>query len=136
MTRLLLVIGVLLPGLPSAGAEGICDGESVAASRAELDGYVASFSTDPEEIPIGDHFTVSVSVCRPGGGTFEGSLVVDADMPSHGHGMNYRPEVRELAAGRFQAEGFLFHMPGEWRFLFTLDDGSARRTLEAWRSVP
>jgi len=42
-------------------------------------------------------------------------------MPEHRHGMNYRPEVKPLAPGRWRAEGLLFHMPGKWEFVFVVD---------------
>ena len=42
-------------------------------------------------------------------------------MPLHRHGMNYRPEVKALAPGRWRVEGLLFHMPGKWEFVFIVD---------------
>ena len=42
-------------------------------------------------------------------------------MPEHRHGMNYKPEVKRLAPGRWRAEGLMFHMPGKWEFVFTVD---------------
>lgn len=40
-------------------------------------------------------------------------LVVDAEMPHHGHGMNFVPEVTG-GDGAWVATGLLFHMPGRW----------------------
>ena len=48
------------------------------------------------------------------------SLAVDADMPAHRHGMNYRASVTALGDGRFRADGLMFHMAGRWRILFDL----------------
>jgi hypothetical protein len=48
------------------------------------------------------------------------ALRVDADMPAHRHGMNYRTTVTALGDGRFRAEGLMFHMAGRWRLLFDL----------------
>ena len=50
-----------------------------------------------------------------------GALKVDAEMPAHRHGMNYRTTVQSLGGGRWRADGLMFHMPGRWRFLFELD---------------
>ena len=53
-------------------------------------------------------------------------LSVDATMPAHGHGMNYKAAVREVGEGRYRAEGLLFHMPGRWQLVFdvrTADKG-------------
>jgi hypothetical protein len=47
-------------------------------------------------------------------------LRIDAVMPQHRHGMNYRPTVAALGDGRFRAEGLLLHMPGLWEFSFDL----------------
>ena len=36
--------------------------------------------------------------------------------------MNYRVKVAPLA-GRYRSEGWLFHMPGRWEFVFDLGAG-------------
>jgi len=43
---------------------------------------------------------------------------VDAWMPEHRHGMNYKPSVVALGAGRYRADGLMFHMSGRWEFVF------------------
>ena len=53
-------------------------------------------------------------------------VVLDAHMPEHRHGMNYRTKVTPRGAGRYSSEGWLFHMPGRWEVRFEL--GSERRT--------
>ena len=42
-------------------------------------------------------------------------ITVDAVMPAHNHGMNYRPEVSNNGNRRYSAKPMLFHMPGVWR---------------------
>ena len=64
------------------------------------------------------HFALELAVCPP-----PERLQVDAWMPAHRHGMNYRPTVRHLGGSRYRAEGLLFHMPGRWEFLFELRAG-------------
>ena len=49
---------------------------------------------------------------------------VDADMPAHRHGMNYRATIRALGGDRYAADGLMFHMPGRWRFVFDLGSGA------------
>jgi hypothetical protein len=44
----------------------------------------------------------------------DATFMLDAGMPSHGHGMSTRPEHRELGRGRYVSEGMKFHMPGAW----------------------
>ena len=85
---------------------------------------------EPEAPVVGVTFKVRGRVCPSERGVFTGVVTVDADMPQHGHGMNYRPRVRlESATGEFIAEGFVLHMPGLWRFRFKLVDGTSRETL-------
>jgi hypothetical protein len=67
---------------------------------------------------VGEHFALELAVCPP-----PERLQVDAWMPAHRHGMNYRPTVRHLGGSRYRAEGLLFHMPGRWEFLFELRAG-------------
>lgn len=64
---------------------------------------------------VGEHFAVELAVCPA-----PESLRLDAWMPEHRHGMNYKPAVKPLGGGRYRAEGLLFHMPGRWEFLFEL----------------
>ena len=84
-------------------------------------------------IPVGQHFSLTVQVCAPEGQTAPAVLRVDADMPLHKHGMNYRTTLKELGPGRTRAEGLMFHMPGRWRFLFdlTLEDGRTGKGVAA-----
>jgi len=49
---------------------------------------------------------------------------VDANMPLHRHGMNYRPVVTAQSEAMFRAEGLLFHMPGRWDVTFDVDTGA------------
>lgn len=45
---------------------------------------------------------------------------VDAEMPTHRHGMNYRPRLTMLAPGQARADGLMLHMPGPWRLRIAL----------------
>jgi cytochrome c peroxidase len=69
---------------------------------------------------VGSHFAIEIGACAKAGAPPE-ALTVDAHMPEHRHGMNYRPSVTRLAPGRWRAEGLMFHMPGRWELVFTLD---------------
>ena len=84
---------------------------------------------DPTAIPVGKHFALDVQICPA-----EAVLTrVDATMPEHQHGMNYRPSFKRLGNatdGRWRAEGLLFHMPGRWdlRFDVQLAEGIEKIT--------
>lgn len=80
-------------------------------------------------IPVGRHFGVDFIVCTGTGAVLPDSVRIDADMPAHKHGMNYRASVQPRGAGRYAAEGLMFHMPGRWRFTFELGSGSAVKRL-------
>lgn len=41
---------------------------------------------------------------------------IDGGMPSHGHGLPTRPQVRALnASGYYEIDGLQFNMPGQWQ---------------------
>jgi hypothetical protein len=84
-----------------------------------------------EPIPMADPFDVEVElftddsmVDQPG----YDSILVDAGMPHHGHGMNVRPELEQRPDGSWVARGMLMHMPGRWQvYIDVLDDGRLER---------
>jgi hypothetical protein len=90
-------------------------GETVDSPR-----YHLVYRTMPAPIPVGQHFSVEVLVCPKAGAPEPETVRVDAHMPEHRHGMNYRPTVTGDGAGRYRAEGLLFHMPGHWELVFEL----------------
>jgi hypothetical protein len=98
---------------------------------AEADGARVAFVARPTPIPVGRHFDIHFVVCgvTPRNGS---SVAVDADMPAHRHGMNYRTRVSLVDSGVYRAQGLMFHMPGTWRVIFDLplDDRTLRLTRE------
>jgi hypothetical protein len=96
------------------------------ADRVESQSYVLGYRTVPPKIEIGKHFSVEAVVCPKGNAALPRSLAVDAQMPEHRHGMNYRAKVSPQGEGRFRADGLMFHMPGRWQFVFEVE-GAARR---------
>jgi len=125
----LAVLPGLLPMLVLAADDGCGPGPEV---RHRLEASSARhrvvFVPQPAPLASGRHFGLDITVCPRGGATLPLALRVDADMPAHRHGMNYRPTVRALGEGRYRAEGLLLHMPGRWRFSFELSaDGRLDR---------
>jgi hypothetical protein len=124
--RLALLVVGLLAATAGAAAEG-CEapGGFVAQGRLSANDVVLLFRTVPAPIEVGRHFVVEAIVCATP--AIQG-LRVDAQMPEHRHGMNYRPTVAATGAGRYRAEGMLFHMPGRWQLLFDVErDGRTER---------
>jgi len=128
--RWALAVAALVPLLAQATAAvpncGDALGKGVA--RGESKRYVVAWRADPSPIAVSRHFALDVVVCAKSGAAPAKSLRVDATMPAHRHGMNYRPTVVATGDGRFRAEGLLFHMPGAWEFAFdvTGDEGTER----------
>jgi len=85
---------------------------------------------EPTHIAVGQPFSMEIGVCDKDNQDFSGTLKVDAHMPAHRHGMNYQPSLERTKEGGFQANGFLFHMPGRWQFIFILGgDNASERIL-------
>lgn len=103
------------------------------AAQVESERYVLAYRTKPDKIAVGQHFSMDLIVCAKGGQPAPENLRVDAHMPEHRHGMNYRTTVKGADGGRFLAEGFMFHMPGRWEFVFEVRSGG--KTDRVTRSV-
>ena len=93
-------------------------------TRIEQGGFALAFAPRPAPIEVGRHFSVDVVVCALAAAPALALTGVDAEMPAHRHGMNYRPSIRRVADNRYAVDGLMFHMPGRWRFVFAL--GRAR----------
>jgi len=85
-----------------------------------------SYRTLPAKIAVGQPFVLDLAACPKRGAADVGRVRLDAHMPEHRHGMNYLAKVEPLGNGRFHSEGWLFHMPGRWEFVF--DVGAERLT--------
>jgi hypothetical protein len=95
-------------------------------TRVESERLTASYWTKPAKIVVGEPFVLEIAVCPKGNARVSERVKLDAQMPEHRHGMNYRTKVVPLGTGRFHSEGWLFHMPGRWEFVF--DIGAERLT--------
>jgi hypothetical protein len=91
--------------------------------------YALAFRTQPDKVAIGQHFVVEFAVCAKDGAAAAESVRVDAHMPEHRHGMNYKTTVAGTGAGRYRAEGLMFHMPGRWEYIFEVRAGGANERL-------
>ena len=104
------------------------DGLPAPKRTAESTRYVVAWHTSPAPPIVGEHFVVDLAVCPKPGARRPTEIRVDARMPEHRHGMNYRPTVTSAGGERYRAQGLMFHMPGRWVIEFELsDDGAADR---------
>jgi YtkA-like protein len=90
------------------------------ARKVESARYTVAYRTQPDKITVGQHFAVELAVCANPGAAAPESVRVDAHMPEHRHGMNYKASVKPAPGGRYRAEGLMFHMPGRWEYIFEL----------------
>jgi hypothetical protein len=115
-------VALLLNAWAVGGSVAACGASLPAAGRQLLErgGVQLVYAPQGGSVPLGRHFALDIEVCAPAGAAAPGLLRVDADMPAHRHGMNYRSSLRTLAPGRYVAEGLMWHMPGRWRLIFEL----------------
>jgi len=91
--------------------------------------YVLAWRPAPAPIRVGEFMTLEIGVCAREGQPRPATLRVDATMPEHKHGMNYRPSVTPKGTDRFAAEGIMLHMAGRWEIVFDVNTGAAQESL-------
>lgn len=105
---------------PAACPPGASDGAPLQAGPVHL-----AWRAEPVQISTGQPFSLQVQVC-PAQAVLSR---VDATMPDHRHGMNYKPSLQDLGGGRWRVDGMLWHMGGRWELRFEVLHGSAMHTL-------
>ncbi len=106
-------------------------GSTLPGDKRVLDNarYQIAYRTEPQTVPTGAHFVVDFAVCPRGKAAAPTAVRVDANMPDHRHGMNYKPVVTKVGPGVYRAEGLLFHMPGRWDLTFDIVTGNTTQRL-------
>ena len=92
------------------------------------DHYIAAFRAEPMRIEVGEPFSLLLNVCTKSDQPAE-LVAVDAQMPEHKHGMNYRPTIVSMGEGRYRVEGMVFHMPGRWEINIDVRAGEESERL-------
>jgi len=121
----LALAAVLLAPLPCLAA---CPDAAEGFARLATTDAEIAYRWQPAPLKVGQFFTMDVIACRASG-TVE-TIIVDAQMPAHGHGMNYRPRATQTDPSRFQVSGLMLHMPGRWRLTVDLVQADRRTRLE------
>lgn len=130
MMTMVLALSACAGGTDSAEADTPVTYETTATTDGGS--FTVSYTTDPAPIPTDDYFTVTATVAAAGDGALLSGAVVemDADMPSHGHGMNVSPETTDGGDGTYSGSPFLFHMTGDWRLRFAVTRDGVTETAE------
>lgn len=126
--RVLAALVAAFATVPAVAEECTSPAGFTPAGRAASRDAVLLYRTEPPRIEIGKHFAVEAVVCAK---VPPRALRVDAQMPAHRHGMNYRARVTPQGDGRYRAEGLLFHMPGHWQLVFDLERPGGTERLTA-----
>ena len=133
MIRPLLAAGLYLIGNIGVAcdlAEGDLAGADLAGyNMIELEsGVTLHYRIEPSPLRVAQHFSMQFRTCRGEQSLKPDSFKVDALMPKHGHGMNYKADIDIQRDGMVEATGMLFHMPGQWQIKVDLSyDGLARQ---------
>jgi len=108
----------------ATAAQGACELPGGEAQKIESSRHLVLYRTLPAPLKVGEHFALEFAVCPA-----PESVRVDAWMPEHRHGMNYRPTVAALGEGRYRAEGLMLHMAGRWELVFEVGAGGSSERI-------
>ncbi|MFN9104896.1 MAG: hypothetical protein ACK5WT_19495 [Betaproteobacteria bacterium] len=101
-----------------------CPAPEAGAAVIEQPGLRATWRADPAPA-VSRPFALRITLC-PARAEL---LRVDATMPEHRHGMNYRPRLQPAGPGAWTVDGLLWHMPGRWELLLVARLGGQERRL-------
>ncbi|MBK6470941.1 MAG: hypothetical protein IPF94_09395 [Betaproteobacteria bacterium] len=109
----------------TAAAHGACPPTPADGTVLTKDGVRLAWRVEQFPVVQGRPFALLLTVCP-----MQALLTaVDATMPEHRHGMNYRPTLQPLGEGRWRAEGLLWHMSGRWELRFDVHHQDRTQTL-------
>lgn len=82
--------------------------------------YEVSWRPVEGVLPFNALFAIDAGVTRDGEPA-DVLLTFKATMPSHGHGMQTKAEVKPTGTGRFVVDGVKLHMSGAWELEFKVN---------------
>jgi hypothetical protein len=118
-----------LAGAAAATADAACPADGQGLRRLKTADAEIAYRFEPAEPKVGEFLAMEVWACRVPGAAPVDEIAIDAAMPAHGHGMNYRPAAVRAGAGHYRFTGLMLHMPGTWRITFDLIQGATRTRL-------
>lgn len=96
-----------------------------ATQKTDRGNFTVTIQPRGGRITRSEHFSLEVQVTPGPGVGAPTRVLVDADMPSHQHGMNTTPETIHEGGPRYRADGMLFHMAGAWSISVAISTGAA-----------
>jgi hypothetical protein len=117
------VLCVVICAAPPAFAAcppAAADGATLQAGPVQL-----AWRAEPLKISAGQPFSLQLQLC-PASAVL---TRVDATMPEHRHGMNYKLSLHKLGEGRWRVDGLLWHMAGRWELRFDVQHDGSTHTL-------
>ncbi len=101
----------LFAGFSTASAANTaCPLAASAPARTEAGPVQISWTTTPNPVQVGEPILMRLTLC-PADAKLER---VDAVMPEHRHGMNYKATFASLGDGVWEVKGMVWHMSGRW----------------------
>jgi hypothetical protein len=100
-------------------------------NRFQINDQTVLYARFSDSAPLlSEHFSLYLLICKNDQPWSPTTIKVDAVMPAHAHGMNYRPEITRVDPGRYEVDGLLLHMPGHWQFDVELKQGENRQKVQ------
>jgi hypothetical protein len=105
-----------------------CPPPEAGAAVIEQAALRATWRAEPAPLAVSRPFALRIALCPA-----RAELVrVDATMPEHRHGMNYKVRLTPTGAGQWTADGLVWHMPGRWELLLVARlDGQEQRLVQS-----
>jgi hypothetical protein len=127
--RKFLVACLLASGTAASAA---CPPPPEAGQRLDGGPVQLAWRAEPAPIAVGRPFALQVTLCPADARLMR----VDATMPEHRHGMNYRPSLQPLGGGTWRVEGLLWHMAGRWELRLDVESAGVTQTLRQSVTLP
>ena len=109
-----------------------CPPPPEAGARLDSGPIQLAWRAEPAPIAVSRPFALIVTLCPA-----EARLLrVDATMPEHRHGMNYRPSMQPLGSGQWRVEGLLWHMAGRWELRLDVEAAGVTKSLRQSVTLP
>ena len=120
---------LLAAALPAFAA---CPPPPEAGARLDSGPVQLAWRAEPASIAVSRPFALLVTLC-PADARL---LRIDATMPEHRHGMNYRPSLQPLGSGVWRVEGLLWHMAGRWELRLDVEAAGVKQSLRQSVTLP